>query len=604
MTVDLLNIEDQAAARRILSARVCVIGLGVTGTAVLRFLLKYSSAQTVTAYVEKHSERNSRAIAALAAEFFDLAGEAPDGLQGEKSELVLTRPNGQSGAALRVCLGVDALDADFDLGIISPGIRPSAPLHVSARARTSELIGEPELAFRLAPSRWLAITGTNGKTTTTFLLAHLLEAAGFKARVAGNVGPTLIDAVQERGPNEYIVAELSSFQLATSPGISPEAAILLNITPDHIEWHGSFAEYARVKPLIYQNMPAQRPIVIEALSPLTAALAEAAEAAGKRVIRLGVPPAAGQECAWAEPVGSPVGDAAGSVAGDVTTNAAASPTGNAASSQTGDAASSPTGDAAAASPTGDAAASPAAASPGVGPEGSASSGDFQLCLSLEGRQARILRSSELKIQGRHNVLNSLAAAAVVYEMGGDIAAIAAGLRGFEAIEHRIEPVGSFGGVQYFNDSKATNPEATGMALSAFVGQPLILLLGGEDKGTDLSALVEQALLACKLVLCFGAAGQRFYEAFVSALADAGQTTAADAGAAGTGRAAVELVRAGGLAAAFAHAQEAARPGDTVLLSPACASFDEFTCFEERGQFFKGLARGSAPNSGLRKGQAK
>ncbi|MCL2339979.1 MAG: UDP-N-acetylmuramoyl-L-alanine--D-glutamate ligase, partial [Actinomycetia bacterium] len=215
-------------------------------------------------------------------------------------------------------------------------------------------------------------------------------------------------------------------------------------------------------------------------------------------------------------------------------------------------------------------------------------------------QQRLLPASELLIKGRHNAINALAAAAIAWSLGVTSEAICAGLRSFKPLEHRIEDVGQLAGVNYCNDSKATNPEATLMALTAFSSGTIILLLGGDDKLTNLDELVAQALRDCRQIICYGQAGERFYNALTAGNASvAGQLAAVDSASVSStaSLAAGQVRRAAGLRDAFQMAVGAARPGDTVLLSPACASFDEFNSFEERGRVFKQLVADLAAQQG-------
>jgi UDP-N-acetylmuramoylalanine--D-glutamate ligase len=414
----------------------------------------------------------------------------------------------------------DEVRGDFDLAIVSPGIPPHSPLVVSARACARELIGEPELAWRLSPERWVVVTGTNGKTTTTALTAHLLTACGMKARTAGNIGATCIDAVQARDPGEYLVVELSSYQLAYAHTISPDAAILLNITPDHLSWHGSFGAYRDAKLSLFDRMDPVTPAVIDATLEETRAIVRARVAARKRSI----------------PIGTEEG-----LCGDMTARGA-------------------TAEAAFVDPI-----------------------SHALICVIDGRRVAILDAEKLRIRGEHNQENALAAAAAVLALGADPESLAVGLASFEPLEHRIEPCGSVGGISFFNDSKATNPEATCKALAAFEGTPLVVMLGGRDKNTPLDELVETAEAAgCRAVVCYGEAGPRFARAF---------ETVANQGS-------ITTFLVDDFRAAFDAAVIYARPGDAVLLSPACASFDEFTSYEQRGDTFKKLV------AGLRDGDAR
>jgi UDP-N-acetylmuramoylalanine--D-glutamate ligase len=435
---------------------VCVLGRGVTGTAVAEFFRGLPSPPTVEVLVD---------------------GDVPVG--------------------------------PFDLTITSPGIPPRSELVAAARACSRELIGEPELAYRLSPERWIVVTGTNGKTTTTALTAHVLNVCGMKARVAGNIGATCIDAIQVRQPDEYIIAELSSYQLAYSRIIAPVAAVLLNITPDHLSWHGSFEDYRDAKLALFARMDPTAPAVIDATLAETRAAVRARRAAQKRTI--------------------PIGTADG-LHGDMTARC------------------------------------------GAAESAFVNADNHELTCVIDGRRVAVLDAGELRIKGEHNQENALAAAAVALALGAEPADVAAGLAGFDPLEHRIEPCGSVGGVSFFNDSKATNPEATCKALDAFDGMPLVIMLGGRDKNTPLDELVEAAGAVCKTVVCYGEAGPRIARAFEAT----------------SNRTLPDCVLVPDFHTAFDTAVAAATTGDAVLLSPACASFDEFTSYEHRGTAFKAL----------------
>jgi UDP-N-acetylmuramoylalanine--D-glutamate ligase len=412
----------------------------------------------------------------------------------------------------------------YDLAVVSPGIPPHSPLVVSARRQAAELISEPELAYRLSPLNWTVVTGTNGKTTTTALAAHLLNSCGLKARVAGNIGTACIEAVCQRQAGEHIVAELSSYQLEYSSTIAPDAAILLNITPDHLSWHGSFESYRQAKLSLFERMGQDAPAVIDATLEQTRAVVRSRRDLGLRVIPLGT--REGLESDMTELCQAPEAAFVDAVS-------------------------------------------------------------QRLCFVIAGQRLELLPTSELNIKGQHNQANALAAAAAVLALGGDPERVSAGLASFQPLEHRIEPVGTVGAVGFFNDSKATNPEASCKALAAFGDTRLVLMLGGRDKNTSLDELVAAAQPVCAAVVCYGEAGPRFFSAFEAAADGPGSRclTAELAAGGGTG---LRCFLLPDFLSAFRKAVSEARPGQAVLLSPACASFDEFSSYEQRGRYFKEL----------------
>ena len=436
-------------------------------------------------------------------------------------------------------LDITILDDDskvegyFDLAIVSPGIPPHNALVKSVREHAVELISEPELAFRISPERWIVVTGTNGKTTTTALTAQVLQVCGIKARVAGNIGTTCIEAVCKRDSDEYIVAELSSYQLHYSATIKPDAAILLNITPDHLQWHGSFEAYRDAKLSLFRRMHDKAPAVIDATLEETRNAVLARRASGARVI----------------PLGTEDG-----LTGDMTL------CGSGASAEASEAAF-------------------------IDPK------TQMLTCVVNGQRQALIKTTDLLLQGAHNQENALAAAAVALSLGADPQKVATALASFKPLEHRIEPCGLVGGVSFFNDSKATNPEATIKALDAFEGKPLVLLLGGRDKNTSLDELVVSVYRTCRVVVCYGEAGPRFAEALASgeqAFVSGGQalTSSGQAPASGGQGELFASLLVDDFKSAFTTAVAQGRPGDSVLLSPACASFDEFISFEQRGKVFK------------------
>ncbi|MEG2532971.1 MAG: UDP-N-acetylmuramoyl-L-alanine--D-glutamate ligase [Gordonibacter sp.] len=442
-------------------------------------------------------------------------------------------------------LAAGALDGRFDLCIPSPGIPPFSPLYVGALEVCDELVSEVEFAWREsdADSRWVAVTGTNGKTTVASLAAHVLRADGRRAAAVGNIGDTCIEAVVSGRVDTY-VAEVSSYQLASTSAFAPDVAVLLNITPDHLHWHGTFEAYCAAKCKVLENLAT--------VAGATAVLDATNDIVRAEVRRLRA--LAPEERGFAY---VPLGTYAG-LAGDMRMR--------------------------------------------CGSDNAAFLGwDGLLRIALGGCEHALVRADELRIEGEHNVSNALAAAAAALALGADGVRVAHGLRTFEPLEHRIEPCGTVGGVSCYNDSKATNVDATLKALSSFPGKRVLVLLGGDDKGTDLAPLVEAARIAASVAVCFGSAGERFAAAFEapaachpSEAADAAETLA-DVG--GLASDSFLVVRASHLEDAFDAALRVAQPGDVLLLSPACASFDEFGSFEQRGRAFKALVADRAARAG-------
>lgn len=450
---------------------IAVLGLGRSGTEVCRYLAARVGAEE-TGRVVAYDAGTGDALARAAAEL--------------------------EGIGVRVALGAEELDGTFDLVVASPGIPPSSGLMRSARECAARVIGEIEFAFERSRSPWLAVTGTNGKTTTTSLVAHLLMEGGVPTECVGNIGDPAIAVVDESGPSTAIVAEVSSFQLALTDAFRPRVAVLLNITPDHIDWHGSMESYVADKARVFANQGPDDTAVIDIDDPGSAPFAEELEARGIRVVRV---------------------------------------------------------------------------SRATVPTGGAGLMDGMLVLDGASGPVDLVAADELLIRGAHNVSNALAAAAAASAWGVGIDAIRDGLRTFRPIAHRLQPVGVVAGVEYVNDSKATNPGATIMALTAFEDRPVVLLLGGRNKGSDFADLAAVALAGSREVVVFGEAA----EEIAAAIREAGG----------------EPVRATGLREAVAVAARDAHPGDAVLLSPACASFDEFSGYAERGEVFARIVAGLA-----------
>ncbi len=447
---------------------VCVLGLGKTGEAVAAYLagLLGTRVSSVTLYGGARSTEGaaSRALEEL---------------------------------GVRVVLGTEDVQGSYDLCVASPGIPEGSAFVRAAAACSTEIIGEPELAWRESPEHWLAITGTNGKTTTTTLATSLLLADGMDAVAVGNIGNLAIGEVVDRPANRWFVAELSSFQLAESKQLHPKAAALLNVTPDHLSWHGSLENYAFAKERAFANLDSSDLAVISCDDQWCRDAIERCEARGLTVCHVSVE------------------------------------------------------------------SEPAAAN-------AAFVRDGRLVVRLDSTEMDLIGVDELAIKGAHNAQNALVASALVLHAGASLEGVRAGLAAFRPLEHRIEPCGELGGVHFVNDSKATNTDAVEKALTAFPKGSIVLLMGGHDKGTDLSSVAALARSCARVVVCFGDAGERIAQAVEASSGPA------------------EVLRAEHLADALNMAVEVARPGETVLLSPACSSFDEFTSFEERGRVFKQL----------------
>ena len=445
---------------------VLVLGLGRSGRATVRYLASLADSG-----------------APLSVTVADEAAEETVGSMAKEMRAL--------GA--RVLTGAHFVPGSFDLVVASPGISPGSVLISSARAAASEVISEVELAWRVSRSPWIAITGTNGKTTVTALTAHLLAGAGMPAETVGNIGRPAISVAPDLDPETVLVAEVSSFQLALTHGFHPRVAVLLNITPDHLDWHGTMERYAADKARIFANLGPGDVAVIDVDDPGSAPWADTVESRGVPVRRVSVH-------------GLPRGGA-GLVDGVLTID----------------------------TPTG---------------------------------QRPVAAAADLRIRGEHNVSNALAACAAAVAAGADLEALAAPLLSFEPIEHRLEPAGHADGVEYFDDSKATNPDSVIKALTAFGERDVVVLLGGRNKGNDFRPLALEVARRCRCAVVFGESARELTEAF------------ADSG--------LEPTVCHTMAEAVVAAGRLAKPGGVVLLSPGCASFDEFTDYEHRGRAFKAL----------------
>jgi UDP-N-acetylmuramoylalanine--D-glutamate ligase len=373
------------------------------------------------------------------------------------------------------------LPADVRTLVKSPGVPQDAPVVAAARARGIAVLGELELAWRLIPNDFIAVTGTNGKTTTTELIGHVHRTAGLPVAVAGNVGTAVASLVGAIDPAATIVCESSSFQLEDTTAFAPDAAVLLNIAPDHLDRHGTYEAYVAAKLDAFRR---QGP---DAVAVVPAGLDVALPGAARRVtFRAG----RGADVAFDPADGA-----------------------------------------------------------------------------IRWRGAPLVQADELRLPGPHNRENAMAAAAVTLARGVDPDAVREGLRTFAGVPHRLEPIAERDGVAYVNDSKATNVASTAVALCSYPGG-IHLIAGGRTKAQDFAPLCPLVAERCKAVYLIGEG--------------AGEVAAALAPAD------VPLVFAEDLPRAVACARAGAHAGDVVLLSPACASFDQYPDFEARGEHFRAL----------------
>ncbi len=452
--------------------RVCVNGLGVSGPPVARALVARGA--RVTAVDARDDDANRR-----------VAGEL-------------------AGLGVTVALDpVPKLPAGTELVITTPGWRPGTPLLAAAQAAGIPVIGDVELAWLLRPALaggtrqdWLAVTGTNGKTTTVRMLAAMLGAAGHRSIAAGNVGLSAVEAVTEPEPYQVLAVELSSFQLHWSRSLRPFAAVVLNVAAHHLDWHGDIEAYARAKGLIYAPGTVA---VCNADDPRSVRLAAAAPGPARVVaFRLGAP-----------------GPGELGVAGDVLLDRAF-----------------------AADPAGVVLA-------GVG---------------------------DVRPQAPHNVADALAAAALARAYGAGPAAVRAGLAAFRPEPHRMSLVARIGGVDYVDDSKASNPHAAAASLAAYPS--VVWIAGGLFRGTDadVDLLVGANRPRLRGVVLLGADRDVIRRSLARHAPDVPVVEAVR-----TDTGAMDLV--------VAEAARLAVPGDTVLLAPAAQSFDMFRDYPARGDAF-------------------
>jgi len=379
-----------------------------------------------------------------------------------------------------------------DLIVVSPGVPFDAPQLEQARALGEPVIGEVELAAQFLPGPIVAITGANGKTTTTTLAGEIIEAGKFPTLVGGNIGTPAISFADQARPDTWAVLEVSSFQLETIVSFRPRVAVILNITPDHLDRHKTFANYVNAKARIFENQRPDDFAVLNADDPTTAGLAGRTRAplfwfSRKKEVEKGSFVRSGH------------------------------------------------------------------------------------ILFRDGKSEReIMPVSEIPLKGAHNLENVLAGVSIGALAGCQPEQIREAVRNFKAVEHRLEFVAKIAGVDYYNDSKATNVDATIKALESFPAN-IHLILGGKDKGSDYSLLNELLRERVKRVYTIGAAAAKI-----------------ESQIAGT-----ETVPSQTLENAIRSASESATSGDIVLLAPACASFDQFENYEHRGRVFKEIVHSLA-----------
>jgi UDP-N-acetylmuramoylalanine--D-glutamate ligase len=437
--------------------RVLVVGLARTGVATALFCAARGAHVTATDARSENDLGNSLAPLRAAGVSLELGGH--------RQETIL----------------------DTDFIIPSPGVPADAPLLQSARAKRVTIWSEVELAGRFLKGRLIGITGSNGKTTTTSLIEHILRSAGFPTILAGNIGTPLISRVEQSSDTSVAVVELSSYQLELIETFRPNISVFLNLTPDHLDRHHTLESYGAAKARIFENQTEADSAILNADDPGTTPYAPAKPqvywfSRKQRVAQ------------------------------------------------------------------------------GAFVKGS------EILFRRAGKEETVLKVTDIPLAGAHNVENVLAAVVAARLVGAEPAAIAKGVRSFAGVEHRLEFVAEIGGVRYYNDSKATNVDATLKALDAFPGR-ILIILGGKDKGSDYTLLQAPLREKAILALLIGAASEKIERQIAGSVA---------------------IERAETIERAVETAAHAARAGDIVLLAPACASFDQFQNYEHRGRVFKEL----------------
>jgi UDP-N-acetylmuramoylalanine--D-glutamate ligase len=440
--------------------KVLVVGLGKSGLAAALFL-RHKGAQVTVSDV-RSAESLARDIPALL------------------EEGIMVEAGGHGLLTFR----------RQDLIVVSPGVPLDTPELVQVRKFGLPIIGELELAARFLKGKILAITGSNGKTTTTALAGEILKEAGLPTLVGGNIGVPVVSLIEESTPDTWSVLEVSSFQLESTEQFRPSIAVILNITPDHLDRHGSFENYARAKERIFAAQDKTDCVVLNADN---ARAADAAKRSAASVHWFSLEHRV-RHGAWIE------------------------------------------------------------------------DGYVVYRNSPEDKVEQVIPLSKIPLKGEHNVENVLAAVCAARLAGVPVDPISHAIEKFQAVEHRLEYVATVQGVEFYNDSKATNVDATAKALAAF-SSGIHLILGGKDKGSDYTQLAQLLRERVRAVYTIGSAAAKIESQL---------------------RGVVSLHSCETLAAAVDAAASAARPGEVVLLAPACSSFDQFESYEHRGRVFKEL----------------
>ena len=448
------------ASMELKNKRVLVVGLGKSGIAAALFLKERGARVTVS------DTRSAKA----------LGEEIPRLLEAG----IMVESGGHGLLTFR----------RQDLIVVSPGVPLETPEVAQAMALGTPVTGELELATRFLQGQIVAITGSNGKTTTTTLIGKIFEDAGLPTKVGGNIGLPVIELVGESTAETWNVLEVSSFQLETVEEFRPKIALVLNITPDHLDRHKTFERYAAAKAKITERQGPEDFLVLNAEDKTAQMVAAKTKA----------------QVFWFSSVRQIK-------------------------------------------------------------QGAFVHGESVFFLAKEGGMPEpVLPVAEIPLKGAHNVENVLAAVCAAKLAGVSSESIRASVAKFEAVEHRLELVRTVGGVAFYNDSKATNVDATKKAVASFAGG-VHLILGGKDKNSDYTELAPLLKERVAVVYTIGSAAEKIERELAGV---------------------VKMVSAGTLASAVSQAAAAAGAGDTVLLAPACSSFDQFENYEHRGRVFKDL----------------